>query len=229
MPPPPASSWKYCAARPRPSSNPPWELLEGALALTQNNPAAALQQLATVDSTRLTRGGEIYYLQLQANALEQLQQQPLEAAKVLIERQELLSGDEREANSEHIHRIFCSPSRPQSLRQAQGPGNTDLANGWFRLMAILNSDNLQPGATPMAAAILAHRLPGPSRPGLCGRHPGGARSSPAAYQPAHIAVLLPLSGRLAEQADAIRNGILSAHQGQDIAAQLLRHQRPCHE
>ncbi|MBL1376754.1 penicillin-binding protein activator [Zobellella sp. CGMCC 1.18722] len=186
-------------------------VLEAALALTQNNPAGALQQLATVDRTRLSRGGEIYYLQLQANALE-LQQQPLEAAKVLIERQELLSGDERETNRGHIHHLLQSLS-PQSLRQAQGPGNTDLANGWFRLMAILNSDNLQPGQRQWQ--LQSWRTAYPDHPGQA--YVVGTPAEPvvtSAYQPAHIAVLLPLSGRLAEQADAIRNGILSAHQGQ---------------
>lgn len=186
-------------------------LLEGALALTQDNPEAALQLLGPLDSSQLTRSGTIYYLLLQANALEQ-RQQPLEAAKALIERQELLGGGDREANREHIHRLL-QPLSPQSLRQAQGPGNSDQANGWFRLMAILNNGNLQPAQRQWQ--LQSWRTAYPDHPGQA--YLAGAPAeqlATSAYQPAHIAVLLPLSGRLAEQADAIRNGILSAHQGQ---------------
>ncbi|WP_375057140.1 penicillin-binding protein activator [Zobellella sp. DQSA1] len=186
-------------------------LLEAALVLTQDNPAGALQQLATLDRTRLSRGGNIYYLLLQANALER-QRQPLEAAKALVERQELLGGGDRDSNREHIHRLL-QPLSPLSLRQAQGPGNSAQANGWFRLMAILNSDNLQPGQRQWQ--LQSWRTAYPDHPGQA--YVVGTPTEPvviSAYQPAHIAVLLPLSGRLAEQADAIRNGILSAHQGQ---------------
>ncbi|WP_445401346.1 penicillin-binding protein activator [Zobellella sp. An-6] len=186
-------------------------VLEGALTLAQKNPAEALRLLGNLDRARLSRAAILYSLQLQASALEQ-RQQPLEAAKALIERQELLSGGDREANREHIHRLLQSLS-PQSLRQAQGPANSAPANGWFRLMAILNSDSLPAGQRQWQLQSWLAAYPD---------HPGQvyAADTPAeqvvttAYQPAHIAVLLPLSGRLAEQADAIRNGILSAHQGQ---------------
>lgn len=186
-------------------------LLEGATALAGGNTGLAGQRLAAVDAKALAPNAAGYYLLLQANRFEQ-QQQPIDAAKMLIERHETLADQEQNAGLERIYQLL-SQSSPLALRQAQNDGNSDAVNGWLRLMAILNDTNAQPGQRRWQ--LQSWRKAYPDHPGHRYLSDGAEPATLLeAYQPAHIAVLLPLSGQLAEQGDAIRNGMLSAHQGQ---------------
>ncbi|PPL17144.1 LppC family lipoprotein [Oceanisphaera arctica] len=186
-------------------------LLDGAAALANGNTGLAGQRLAAVDTKALTPNAASYYLLLQANRFEQ-QQQPIDAAKMLIERHETLADQEQNAGLERIYQLLTQSS-PLALHQAQNASNSESVNGWLRLMAILNNQHTVPGQRSWQ--LQSWRKAYPDHPGhrylSDSTEPG---ISLDAYQPAHIAVLLPLSGQLAEQADAIRNGILSAHQGQ---------------
>ncbi|WP_298721077.1 penicillin-binding protein activator [uncultured Oceanisphaera sp.] len=185
-------------------------LLEGATALAAGNTGLAGQRLAAVDTKALAPDAAGYYLLLQANRFEQ--QQPIDAAKMLIERHDTLAGQEQNAGLERIYQLLTQAS-PLALRQAQNDDNSEAVNGWLRLMAILNDTHAQPGQRRWQ--LQSWRKAYPNHPGhryLSDSAEPAARLD--AYQPAHIAVLLPLGGQLAEQADAIRNGMLSAHQGQ---------------
>ncbi|PSJ46687.1 LppC family lipoprotein [Zobellella endophytica] len=185
-------------------------ILDAASTLAANQTEGVQQQLAAVDRAILPRPALAYYLSLSAELLER-RQQPIEATLALIERHALLGGKEQESNREHIHKLLAAQSS-LALRRAQNAGNSDEANAWFSLMAILNNQRLQPGQQQWQLQSWSHI--NPSHPGQVYLPPLTGLVGSEAYQPAHIAVLLPLSGRLAEQADAIRNGILSAHQGQ---------------
>ncbi len=186
-------------------------LLDAAAALADGNAGLAGQRLAAVDSKALPPKAASYYLLLQANRFEQ-QQQPIDAASMLIERQSLLDGQEQDASLERIYQLLTQPS-PLALRLAQNTSNSDSVNGWLRLMAILNNTDADPGQRRWQ--LQSWRNAYPDHPGhrYLSDSPGPVVSLET-YQPTHIAVLLPMSGKLAEQADAIRNGILSAHQGQ---------------
>ncbi|WP_243454114.1 penicillin-binding protein activator [Oceanisphaera pacifica] len=188
-------------------------LLNAELAMASHHNELAEQQLASINLDSLDANTKRYYLLLQANRLEQ-QGKPILAAQMLIHRDPLLAGSSLHANQTRIHDLLASQPTAE-LRQALDTNNSDLVNGWLRLMAILNNPNTaadqrnwqlhswykryaeHPGAQYLPSNINSNTLPEISR-----------------FQAHHIAVLLPLSGKLSKQADAIKNGILSAHQGQ---------------
>lgn len=188
-------------------------LLNAELAVASHHDGLAEQQLSSINLDSLDANTKRYYLLLQAHRLEQ-QEQPILAAQMLIQRHLLLAGSQRKANQTRIHDLLASQTTAE-LRQALDTNNSDLINGWLRLMAILNSPNTaqeqrnwqlhswykryadHPGVQYLPNNINPNMLPDISQ-----------------FQAHHIAVLLPLSGKLSKQADAIKNGILSAHQGQ---------------
>lgn len=185
-------------------------LLDAAAALAGRQPDQALQRLSGLDPNSLPANGRGYYLLLRANAHEQ-QQQPIEAARALIERHDLLAQREQGNNRERIHQLLNTQS-PRTLQQAQGAQYSEQANGWFRLMAILGNPDLQPAQRQWQLQSWNARFPEhPARAYLPDSLSGVSMQD---FRPSHIAVLLPLSGRLAEQGNALRSGILSAHQGQ---------------
>ncbi|WP_417614355.1 penicillin-binding protein activator [Oceanisphaera sp.] len=186
-------------------------LLDAAASLADGNAGLAGQRLDAMDSKALPPNAASYYLLLQANRFEQ-QQQPIDAAKVLIERQPLLGAQEQDASLERIYQLLTQPTA-LALRLAQDTRNSEPVNGWLRLMAILN--NRDTGPEQRRWQLQSWRTAYPDHPAH--RYlpdSTGPEMMLESYRPSHIAVLLPLSGKLAEQADAIRNGILSAHQGQ---------------
>ena len=188
------------------------ELLAGALAVAQGQMADAKQQLAHINQEALSPEARGYYYWLQAQRLEQ-QQQPIDAAAMLVKRHELLSANEQSTNRERIYTLL-SDSSAVELRQAQQSSDNQQVIGWLRLMAILNTsgtDNEQ-----RQWQLQSWQRTYPEHPGSYYLPEGLANATVSleAYQPRHIAVLLPLTGKLSEQADAIRNGVLSAHQGQ---------------
>ncbi|WP_240919716.1 MULTISPECIES: penicillin-binding protein activator [Oceanimonas] len=192
------------------SQRPVVSMLQAADALVGQDPGRTLQLLQGLDRTRLTTSGQNYYWLLKANAHEDLQQ-TVAAASALIARHAGLAATEQDGNRERIHRLLATLSPPE-LRRAQGDDQSADANGWFRLMSILNAADLPAAQRDWQLASWSSSYPEhPARHYL----PGTLTTAPAAdYRPSHIAVLLPLSGRLAEQGEAVRNGVLAAHQGQ---------------
>ncbi|GGB36645.1 penicillin-binding protein activator [Oceanisphaera marina] len=196
-----------------PAQAPILSLLEAQVALTTKQLPLAEQLLTGIDKRVLTPDASSYYLLLQANRLEQ-QNQPIAAANMLIERHPLLSGPEQQANLERIHSLLAAESS-LSLRQALNANNSEQVDGWLRLMAILNATGTEPAQRNWQLHSWYKSYPDhPASQYLPAGVDDEAKLELDAYQPSHIAVLLPLSGKLATQADAIRNGISSAHQGQ---------------
>ena len=196
-----------------PAQGPILTLLEAEIALATGHHALSERLLAGINVDVLTSDASSYYLLLQANRLEQ-QNQPIQAANMLIERHSLLAGVEQQANRERIHDLLVKQS-PLSLRQALNANNSEQVNGWLRLMAILNATDIEPAQRNWQLHSWYGSYPDhPAKPYLPAGIEGDTQPELDAYQASHIAVLLPLSGKLAQQADAIRNGMLSAHQGQ---------------
>lgn len=196
-----------------PAQAPILNLLEAQVALTTKQLPLAEQLLTGIDKSALSPDASNYYLLLQANRLE-LQNRPIAAASMLIERHQWLAGPTQQANLERIHSLLAKESS-LSLRQALDASNNKQTNGWLRLMAILNATNTEPAQRNWQLHSWYKSYPDhPASQYLPAGIDGEAKLELDAYQASHIAVLLPLSGKLATQADAIRNGILSAHQGQ---------------
>ncbi|MGO1793779.1 MAG: penicillin-binding protein activator [Oceanisphaera sp.] len=208
-----ANLLKRISANATPAQDTIITLLNAELAMASNHNELAEQQLSSISEDALDTNAKRYYLLLQAVRLEQ-QDQPILAAKMLIERTQLLAGSKRHENDTRIHDLLANQPTPK-LRKALNTNNSDLVNGWLHLMAILNNQTTaeeqrdwqlhswykryaeHPGVQYLPSNINSNTLPSISQ-----------------FQAHHIAVLLPLSGKLSKQADAIRNGILSAHQGQ---------------
>lgn len=189
------------------------DLLEAEVALITRQLPLAERLLTGIDKRTLTPEANSYYLLLEASRLEQ-QNRPIAAASMLIERHQLLSGPEQQANLERIRGLLAGESS-LSLRQALDTNNSAQVDGWLRLMAILNDTDTEPAQRNWQLHSWYKSYPGhPAGQYLPADIDGEAQFELDAYQASHIAVLLPLSGKLATQADAIRNGILSAHQGQ---------------
>lgn len=195
-----------------PEQAPTLDLLTSALSLARGQVVEAEQQLAKVNQGALSRDAKSYYFWLQAKRLEQ-QQQPIDAAAMLVKRHELLSASEQSSNRERIYALLADSSAA-NLRQAQQSSDNKQFTGWLRLMAILNASGTDQEQRQWQLQSWQRTFP--EHPGSYYLPEGIANAAVrlAAYQPRHIAVLLPLTGKLSEQADAIRNGILSAHQGQ---------------
>ena len=195
-----------------PEHTPSLDLLTSALSLARGEVAEAEQQLATVNQGALSREAQGYYFWLQAERLEQ-QQQPIEAAAMLVKRHELLSASEQSSNRERIYALLAGSSTAD-LRQAQQSSDNKQFTGWLRLMAILNASGTDQEQRQWQLQSWQRTFPEHPASYYLPQGIDNATVRLAAYQPRHIAVLLPLTGKLSEQADAIRNGILSAHQGQ---------------
>ncbi|MDP5293126.1 penicillin-binding protein activator [Oceanimonas sp. CHS3-5] len=192
------------------SQQPVLVLLDAAVLLTELQPGPSLQRLRAIDAQRLAPSARAYLWLLEANIYEQ-QQQPLQAAQALIARHGLLAGPAQNNNRERIYRLLARVPAAE-LRRAQSENNSPEANGWFRLMAILNTAE-QPAAQ-RNWQLQSWSRSYPDHAGRAYLPDTQATAQQQAFAPSHIAVMLPLSGRLAEQGDAIRNGILGAGQGQ---------------
>ncbi len=194
------------------SQQPIIRLLDAASLVASAQPGPALQLLQNIDAPALSVSGQAYWWLLQANSHEQ-QQQPVEAALAMIARTELLAEPVPNQDQERIYQLLSTQSS-SVLRQAQGSHHSAVANGWLRLMAILNTTELPAAQRNWQLQSWQQSYPEhPARSYL----PGTSSNIQApSFDATHIAALLPLSGRLAKQGEAIRNGILSANQGQSV-------------
>ncbi|WP_157953643.1 penicillin-binding protein activator [Zobellella maritima] len=185
-------------------------LLQANWAESSNRPELAEQSLNQLDTAALPETGLSLLLSTQGLLLEK-QGQPLAAVRQYIALHRRLSGTEADHIRERIYRLLAEQS-PASLRMAQKKDDGEATRGWFELMAIVNNQALQ--AAPRQWQLESWSQLYPSHPGAIFLPPMPDQPRQALYQPDHIAVLLPLSGRLAEQAEAIRTGMMHAHGGQ---------------
>lgn len=196
-----------------PAQQPILAILEAQMAMTTGHHALAEQQLAAINVESLDANVASYYFQLQAERLK-LQGKPILAAQMLINRDQLLAGPGQQVNQQQIHDLL-SNQPAADLRHALDTNNSELTNGWLRLMAILNASNTAPDQRNWQLHSWYKSYPAhPASRYLPEGMDSDSTLKLEAFQARHIAVLLPLSGKLSQQADAIRNGILSAHQGQ---------------
>ncbi|GAA3545822.1 penicillin-binding protein activator [Zobellella aerophila] len=183
------------------------QLLKASWAESANRLELAEQSLGQLDTAALPETGLSLLLSTQGQ-LQEKQGQPLAAARQYIALHRRLSDAEADANRERIYHLL-GEQNPSSLRAAQKKDDDEASRGWFELMAILNNPTLQPDPKQWQLESWAQLYP--SHPGAIYLPPMPDSSRKALYQPGHIAVLLPLSGRLAEQSEAIRAGMMHAH------------------
>lgn len=185
--------------------------LQAEAALEQNQPEQALQQLDRLNGLsdlKLPTEQEIQILELRAQAF-QLQQQHFNEAKELIRLSQLLDTD---AAKQILHdQIWNSLLKIEAIQLSElirSGTNSYHEQGWLELAYEL-SVNTQLDTQNQALnnwAVLweshpAQKLPPQSLSGL-GKQTLSAQK---------IAVLLPLEGKLAKPANAIKEGIMMAH------------------
>lgn len=184
-------------------------LLSARIALAQRQADNALSLLAhpPIQSAPATMQAEYHGLRADAYALLG---NHLETARALIARENYLSDPATiEANQHQIWQALSMMSLRalQQLRTAPPP---DVLSGWMALVAIAKTYQLNPAQ--LKAHIADWRQRYPHHPVLAKILNGLLlrRQEEVAY-PSHIALLLPLTGKFAQAADAIRDGFIAAY------------------
>ena len=187
-------------------------LREAALALSRNQPDMALEQLqqAPPEDANLVDQRRYHRLRAQIHARRD---QHLASARERIWLDGLLETPAaQQANQQAIIEALArlNPRRLEALRPTSDP----VLAGWLELVQLARRHAAAPAALEPALADWRTRQP---------RHP----ALPATLQklreqlarrgryPEQVGVILPLSGRLSEAGEAIRNGLLTAHYSLD--------------
>lgn len=196
-------------------------IVAARLQLGQGQAADALQRLAAVIET-VPPDQAVDFHRTRAEAYAAAGNH-LESARERVWLDGLLDAAERPANRQAIWQslTLLSDAVLAGMRTAPPP---DVFSGWLELVETTRAQRDNPRQLEIALAIWQERYP---------RHPAapdfiaGLRERLAEYgraaQPGRIAVLLPLSGKLAEAGQAVREGILAAYyQSPDNTATRLR-------
>ncbi len=133
----------------------------------------------------------------------------LESAREHVWLDGLLPPEERVANQEAIWRVLSQlpDAVLAGLRTAPPP---DVLSGWMELVETLRGARDDPERLEAALAAWHARYPGhPATAEFIDRMRGAVLE--AVVQPGRIAVLLPLTGTLAEAGVALRDGLLAAY------------------
>lgn len=186
-----------------------YRLLQAELALSQHNPEQALEQLHAISNPdALPDYGQRYY-QLRAGAYA-MTGNALEAARQLIWVDALVrTRQQRLDNQYRIWQQLSTLTSP-ALRQLQTSPPPDALSGWIELVLISRATRGDQQLWNESLYSWRARYPGhaaeaallPELFNLLGK--AGERAQ-------HIGVLLPLSGRAADSAAAIRDGLLAAY------------------
>lgn len=186
------------------------QLVAASLAMTEHNPRAAVEALRPALRNAVPAPQAIAVRELRATAYQQLANY-LEAARERVELAPLLQDPAAAQHNEQVlwqSLMSLSGAALDSLRTAVPP---DTLSGWLELASIAKSAMTQPDA--VAARLNAWRTRYPGHPAspqlLASLQPPPAE---ALRRPGQIAVLLPLSGAVAQMAEAIRDGFLAAYE-----------------
>ena len=189
------------------------DLRRAALALARGEPAEALARLqqAPPEAAGLEAQRRYHRLRAEAHAHSG---NPLDSVRERIWLDGLLeTPTAQQANQQAIIAALArlNPQLLESLR----PGADPVLAGWLELVQLARRHASAPAALDEALAQWRARQP---------RHPvlaatlDSLREQVAARgrYPGQVGVILPLSGRLADAGEAIRNGLLAAHYGLEL-------------
>jgi outer membrane PBP1 activator LpoA protein len=184
-------------------------IVQARLSLQRGQSQPALQRLAAV-SDAVPPALQVDFHRTRAEAYAAAGNH-LESARERVWLDGLLDAADRPANQQALWETLATlpDAVLAGMRTAPPP---DVFSGWLELIETTRAQRDNPQQLEIALAIWQERYP---------RHPAapdfiaGLRERLAEYgraaQPGHIAVLLPLSGTLAEAGQAIRDGMLAAH------------------
>lgn len=183
------------------------KLLSAEIELQRGNARAALKQLNI--SSILPPNLQIRLMQLRARAFLDAGY-PLESAKTRVQLDTILNDDfDQELNHQAIWESLSLLPKTSLQQISQAPLNPDFL-GWIELAKIAKQgqvdwQSLQDGIYKWQARYPHHPAAKVFIKEL------GSKQVELIQRPKHIAVLLPLKGKYAQIAAAIRDGILSSY------------------
>lgn len=183
------------------------ELLLARLALDEHRPYEALQRLEPLHEEGLDQDTALALLQIRALAYEQSGNH-VEAARQRV-RLEIYLVDQAQLD-ENRKAIWNALEKvhPVVLEQLRQPA-PDTLSGWMELVLIARRHSADQAALRAAMADWNQRYPNhPGRAGAALEMREMADTRP--LNPDRVALLLPLDGRFAAAAAALRDGFLSA-------------------
>lgn len=190
------------------------DLRRAALALADDDPATALAQLEQAPPETASLDQQRRHHRLRATAYAR-QNHHLESARERIWLDGLLEdAAEREANQQAIIEAL-SRLNPRALEMLR-PAGDPVLGGWMELVQLARRHQAAPAA--LDQALGDWRLRNPRHPVLTATLERlQAQVAERGRYPGQVGVILPLSGRLGEAGEAIRNGLLAAHYSLDTA------------
>jgi len=183
-----------------------YNIIQAHIAYTRNQPERVLSLLQTVPADNVLKAD---YYWLRAEALQKNREFVASVHERILLDPLLVDPDKRLANQMAIWAALTSltDEELQQLRTAPPP---DPLSGWVELVELSRLYLQQPG---MLVEVIPHwevRYPGhPARGAFTAKLASGMRI--AGQPPQQLALLLPLTGSLAQLAAAIRDGVLAAY------------------
>ena len=178
------------------------KLIAADLAISAFQPEQALQNLDALPPAGLTNETLIAWHRTRARALQALHD-PYHAAAALAHADSLLTGEDQRANRQQIDQLLQQITPASLSEQAAATAASDpLYNFVGQILLRLGLPLPHPFAhSEQATPFSSQRLPAEAD----GYHP-----------PAKVAVLLPLTGKLAPAAAPVRDGLLTAYYARGI-------------
>ncbi len=198
----------------RPNTRNPTHLLllhltEAHIALMERRPDDVLTILATPPAAKTRAAYLADYHDLRADAYTMLGNR-LETARELVRRENYLQQQTLiEANQHDIWQALSMLSE-RALQQLRTDPPPDVLSGWMELVQITKAYQLHPASLKAAVARWRQTYPGhPVQRSLL--EDLQSRRQEDIVTPDQLALLLPLSGKFAKAAEAIRDGFLAAY------------------
>ncbi|MBI5461146.1 MAG: penicillin-binding protein activator [Gammaproteobacteria bacterium] len=197
-----------------PSGSPTYQtrlaLAQARVFLGRRQPQAALQRLASI-SESVPPEQMLAFNRTRVDAYTAAGNH-LESARERVWMDGLLDASAQPGNRQAIWESLSKlpDAVLANMRTAAPP---DVFSGWLELVETTRALRDNPQQLDIALAIWRERYPGhPAIPAFIDALQGRTQEITQTLQPeAHIAVLLPLSGALAEAGQALRDGMLAAH------------------
>lgn len=184
-----------------------WQLARAELLLNNDQPTDAIKQLNFQNQWNLEREQWHRYYELRSEIYQALYQ-PIEAAEELIYGADFLAEDQQQQNSDHIWALLTSASIDDLSAISVGEDEKDL-DGWRELA--IHQLTLGGNLPRLQKTVQQWIDENFSHPAAL-YTPTELRELLALeiLQPAKTALVLPLSGKFAKQAQIIRDGFVFA-------------------
>lgn len=188
-----------------------WQLARARLMIDRNQSLAALKQLTFEPTWELNNAQWLRYYLTRSEILIELERW-VEATKALTNAYDLISDSEKPQLSEHIWETIGQSTRSELEQLNLNPGETQL-NGWVELAANVKAHDTN--FSQLKIVVEGWLLDNPTHAAAI-YTPQSIKSllSMEFMIPQRPALLLPLSGKFAKQAEIIREGFMFA-QSQD--------------